>query len=149
MEQVAAGAEISVGQPAEPLPTSIELALRDVVQDHASVAFAYVPVIQFGDQPRSLVLVVYLSGETAPEKELAVLSPAVKAAVDAALQANRKLKMEPLAILPISLGQPLDGLAQAVLITDTMLHVNDVKSWQAARNPKPLLRRMLDWLMGR
>jgi len=149
VETVSAGAELQVGQPKEPLPQPIELALRDVVQAHTEVAFAYVPVIAFPGQPPGQVLVVFLRAAVDPEAILGPLSAAVKAAVDEAIAANPGLSVEPLAVLPISLAHALDALAQAVLITDTMLHVNDVRSWHGARNPKGPLRRALDWLMGR
>lgn len=149
MQRVQAGAEISVGQPNEPLPEAVELALRGVVQARSDIAFAYVPVIQFGDDPPGQVLVVFLVARSDPEAALANLSPAVKDAVDKAIAANPGLHVDALAILPVTLGRPLDGLAQAVMITDTMLHVNDVPLWQKAKNPKPWLSRAFAWLMGR
>jgi hypothetical protein len=149
MQRVQAGAEISVGQPKEPLAQAVELALRDVVQAHSDIAFAYVPVIQFGDEPPSQVLVVFLRASSDPETVLGELSPAVKAAVDKTIVDNPGLQVQALAILPVSLGRPLDGLAQAVMITQTMLHVTDVQSWHKAKNPKSWLKRAFDWLMGR
>ena len=149
MEKVRAGSEISVGQPQTPLPQAVELALRDVVQSRADVAFAYVPVIAFGDEAPSQVLVLFLRASAKPEVSLNEIAPMVKLAVDDTIKNNRGLAVEPLAILPISLSQPLDGLAQAILITDTMLHVTDVQSWHKAKNPKTRLSRAIDWLMGR
>ena len=146
---IQAGAEIAVGQPKQPLPEPVELALRDVVQGHGDIAFAYVPVIQFGADPPSEVLVVFLRSGVDPNKALGPLSESVTAAIDRCLAENPGLEVAPLAILPISLGRPLDGLAQAVMVTDTMLHVTDVQSWHAAKNPKGWLQRSVDWLLGR
>ncbi|GEM_PF-3150797 len=149
MERVDAGAEIQVGQPNEPLPEAVELALREVVQASGDVAFAYVPVIAFPGQPAGQVLVVFLRAGVDPEQALAAISAAVKKAIDKVIAANRKLKVQPLAVLPISLARPLDGLAQAVMITDTMLFVADVVAWKRAKNPKPWWLRGLHWMMGR
>lgn len=148
-QTVQAGAEISVGQPAEPLAEPVELALRDVVQSRADVAFAYVPVIQFGPEVPSQVLVVFLRATADPEAILPKLSAEVTAAIDGVLKTHPDLSVEPLAVLPISLGRPLDGLAQAVMLTDTMLHVTDVARWHEAKNPKPWWRKGLDWMMGK
>ena len=149
MQSVQAGSEISVGQPQNPLPEPIELALREVVQSYDETAFAYVPVIPFGQQPPGQVLVVFLRNGVEPTTLLDSISSGVTAAIDKVLSDNPDLQVEPLAVLPISLGRPLDGLAQAVMITDTMLHVTDVQSWHTAKNPKSWARRALDWLMGR
>lgn len=149
MDKVAAGSEIHVGQPVQPLAEPVELALRDVVQTRPHISFAYVPVIALPDQPAGEVLVVFLRGDIEVDAALAEISAAVKTALDVIIANQPKVDVPALAVLPISLAHPLDGLAQAVLITDTMLHVTDVPAWQQAKNPKTLFSRAVDWLMGR
>lgn len=148
-QTVGPGAEIEVGAPAQPLPQDIELALRDVVQDRADIAFACVPVIAFPDQPPTEVLVVFLRRGVDPETLLTELAAEVERAVSAAAAAAPRERAVELAVLPISLGFPLDGLAQAVLQSGTELHVADAAAWEAARRPpRPLWQRLL-WPWGR
>ncbi len=145
---IGAGSEIQVGAPAQPMPVSVELALRDVVQDRSEIAFACVPVIAFPGQPPSEVLVVFLRRGVGPEAILGPLAEAVQRSVAAAMAANPGARVVELAVLPVSLGHPLDGLAQAVLQSDTVLHVADAAAYAAARRaPRPLWLRIL-WPWG-
>ncbi len=146
---IGAGSEIQVGAPQRPLPEPVELALRDVVQARHEIAFACVPVIAFPGQEPSEVLVVFLRRGVDPEALLSALAAEVKAAVDTTLRTHKGVRAPQLAVLPISLGRPLDGLAQAVLQSDTALHVADVAAYDVAkRPPRPLWLRIL-WPWGR
>ncbi len=146
---IGAGSEIEVGAPATPLPESVELALRDVVQHRSDIAFACVPVIAFPEQPPSEVLVVFLRRGVPPEKVLGPLADEVQRAVAVAMETAPTARIVELAVLPISLGYPLDGLAQAVIQSDTVLLVADQAAWDVAKRPsRPLWQRIL-WPWGR
>ena len=132
---LSAGSEIHVGAPAVPLAQPYELALRDVVQADADVAFAYVPMITLPGQGPELMLVLYCRRGADPAEVLERLVPQVQAGLAQAESSVGKRPPE-LGVMPISLGRPLDGLAQAVAQTDTVLHVSDVQAWQQSRAPQ-------------
>ncbi len=145
-EQVAAGAEIAVGAPASPPDAELQLALRDVVQVRAAVAFASLPMIAFAGQPPELVLAVFLSRHADVDAELAAIAEGARAALEALSRdavANGQAPPPALPVLPVSLARPLDGLAQAIVLTRTEFHVADANALlQARRPPRPWWRRL-------
>ncbi len=144
--EVVAGQELSVGAAKEPLPPPVEEMLLEVVQARDDVAFASVPMIAFPGQVPERVLVVFLRGGSDPEAALAALSAGVAAGFEAVAAAHPAVAIEPMAVMPVPLDRPLDGLAQAVVMTDTHLLVADVAAWQRARRgPQPWWRRLLGW----
>ncbi|MCO4763600.1 MAG: hypothetical protein KC502_18965 [Myxococcales bacterium] len=148
-QTIGAGSEIEVGAPATPLVEPLEVALRDVVQGMNEIAFACLPVIAFPQQPPSEVLVIFLRRGVSPEAVLTIVSDAVQRSVEAVLAEHPAIRAPELAVLPVSLGHPLDGLAQAVVQSDTVLHVADPAAWAAAKKPpRPLWLRIL-WPWGR
>ncbi len=145
-EQVAAGAEVSVGAPAQAPDPALLLALRDVVQGRPAVAFASLPMIAFAGQPAELVLVVFLSRRADVEAEMAAIAEGAREALEAlSRDAAAKGEAAPpeLPVLPVSLARPLDGLAQAIVLTRTELYVADANALLQARKPSlPWWRRL-------
>ncbi len=147
---IAPGTEIQVGAPKDELSPHLELGLRDVLQDlHADIAFAYVPMVAFPGRSATKVLVVFLRGKTDVDAALARIGDAVGDLVERLTADHGKSAVEDLDLLPVSLARPLDGLAQAVLLTDTMLHVNDSEAWRRARRPPAWWRRLWPFASGR
>ncbi len=140
---VGPGAEISVGAPAEALADDVERLLRDVVQALPAVAFASTPAIAFPGQGVETVLVVFLRGGSDVDATLTAVSEQVAAAMAALAEADRKRALPSLAVLPIPLDRPLDGLAQAVVMTRTEIYVADAGALlRARRGPQPWWRRI-------
>lgn len=140
---VGAGAEISVGAPATALPDDVERLLRDVVQALPAVAFASTPAIAFPGQGVETVLVVFLRGGSDVDATLTVVSERVAASMAALTKEQPKRALPSLAVLPIPLDRPLDGLAQAVVMTRTEIYVADAGALlRARRGPQPWWRRL-------
>ena len=140
---VGAGAEISVGAPATALPEDVERVLRDVVQAVPAVAFASTPAIAFPGQGVETVLVVFLRGGADVDATLTLVSERVAEAMATLAKAEPTRVLPSLAVLPIPLERPLDGLAQAVVMTRTEIFVADAGALlRARRGPQPWWRRI-------
>ncbi|HAN30860.1 MAG TPA: hypothetical protein DCQ06_04625 [Myxococcales bacterium] len=131
---LSAGSEIHVGLPAQPLASEFELALRDVVQESPEIAFAHLPLVTLPNQAPSLMLALYCRRGVDPQQLLTRLVPIVRSELERVGQASSQTPPN-LGVMPISLGHPLDGLAQAIAQTSSELHVADVQAWQRARRP--------------
>jgi hypothetical protein len=87
--------------------------------------------------------VVFLRSSAGVEEAAAVLSQGIRAAVERVRASHGAAVIEDLDLLPISLGRPLDGLGQAVVLTGAVFHVNDVRAWDKVRRlGQPWWRRL-------